>query len=147
MYITIIFNFQSWMTNVHQIALANALQVSFVNLEEKEEDIGVEPARDAPHQRLRQLVLLERGQVMHSGNGPTRATVFLRYERKHFDILEQCQADDKSAMYVWDLEATVTYFRVVRVAKDHACGWTSTAHVLNQAKVPIPAALQAPNDE
>ena len=134
---------------MHQIGLANELQVSFVNLEEKEkaEDSSVEPARDAPAQRLRQLVLRERGQVMHSGNGPTVATVFLLYDKNHFDILEQCQADDKSAMYVWDLEATVTYFRLVRVPKDHACGWTSTARVLNQAQVPIPAALQAPKDE
>jgi hypothetical protein len=132
------------MTNVHQQSLAEKLEVSFVNLEEKHD------MADLLHNpNLKELVLRPVGQVLHPGAGPAKTTIFTRYQDNHFDLLEACQENDPDVSHVWDLQAEETYFRLQRVPKDHACGWTCIARGLNQAKVPVPLDLQkpAPSDE
>jgi hypothetical protein len=132
------------MTNVHQQCLAEKLEVSFVNLEEKYD------MEDLLHNtKLKELVLRPVGQVLHPGAGPAKTTIFTRYQNNHFDLLEPCQENDADVSHVWDLQAEATYFRLKRVPKDHACGWTCIARGLNQAKVPVPLDLQkpAPSDE
>ena len=131
------------MTNVHQKALADRLHCSFVNLEvQSNADVDVEPGKKQVHQ----LILNSRGQVMHSGDGKTQATIFLLYHNNHFDLLEECagETSDSEMLYAWDMEVHSLRFRLQAVAKDHACGWTSTARALNLARLPCPADLQAP---
>ena len=129
------------MTNVHQKALADRLRCSFVNLE-VQSNADVDPGKKQVHH----LILNSRGQVMHSGGGNTQATIFLLYHNNHFDLLEECAGEttDSEMLYVWDMEVQSMQFRLHAVAKDHACGWTSTARALNLARVPCPADLQAP---
>ena len=127
------------MTTVHQNTLGENLQCSFVNLEEKKCDV--------PTNGVRHLVLEARGQLMHSGHGNTKATIFLLHRDSHFDLLEVCQQDDPTAAYVWDLETQQTYFRLYCVPKDHACGWSCTARALNLAGVVVPAHLRAPTEK
>ena len=130
------------MTSVHQMALAERLHVSFVNLEYAQMvgDDNVAPGKT----QLRELKLTPRGQIMHSGAGATQATIFLLYRDVHFDLLEVCAAESAEVAYVWDNEVEQMYFRLHQVPKDHACGWTSTARALNLARVPCPVELQAP---
>jgi hypothetical protein len=125
------------MTSTHQKALAEELHISFVNLEEKGD---VAPNIKGP----KELKLLPRGQIMHSGVQETVVTVFTRYMDNHFDLLQKCEADDPQMVYAWDLGAEISYFRLKCVPKDHACGWTCTAQVLNSARVPIPVAFREP---
>ena len=125
------------MTSAHQKALAEELHISFVNLEEK---------GDVAHtsKGQKELKLLPRGQIMHSGAQETVVTVFNRYMDKHFDLLQECKADDPHMVYAWDLGAEISYFRLNCVPKDHACGWSCTARALNLARVPIPVAFREP---
>ena len=127
------------MTNVHQRALANKLGISFVNLEEM-----VYALDNSDSTKVKVLVLQVRGQIMHEGEGAPKATIFTRYRESHFDLLEVCQGNDADVTHVWDLEAERTYFQLVRMPKDHACGWSCTARKLNEARVPVPAAMQKP---
>ena len=130
------------MTTVHQMALAERLHISFVNLECAQVREGDDVAPDKP-QRC-DLKLTPRGQIMHSGAGATQATVFLLYRENHFDLLEVCAAESAEVAYVWENEVDPMFFRLYQVPKDHACGWTSTARALNLARVPCPVELQAP---
>jgi len=127
------------MTNVHQQCLAEKLEVSFVNLEEKEHNESL-----LHNTKLKELVLRPVGQVLHPGPGPAKTTIFTRHRDNHFDLLETCPENDPDVSHKWDLQAEVTYFRLQRVARDHACGWTCTARGLNKAKVPVPFELQKP---
>ena len=130
------------MTTVHQMALAELLHVSFVNLEYAQVQGDDDVVLGKPQRR--ELKLTPRGQIMHSGAGATQATIFLLYRDNHFDLLEVCAAESAEVAYVWDNEVESMFFRLYQVPKDHACGWTSTARALNLARVPCPAEFQAP---
>ena len=116
------------------MALASELRVAFVNLEA----LPSQTLGDIP-----QLTLQERGQVMPPGSDSTALTIFTKWNGTHFDLLFPCEPEDEEVAYTWPLSDAL-FFKIVRLAPDHACGYTATSLALNAARIALPLQFREP---
>ena len=127
------------MTSTHLRRLSDKLNVSFIVLE-------VGSASEGESEGPIMVQLTEKGQILAAGDIPSRATIFLLYNNNHFDVLVPVPATTSTIHYKWDHPEPVEpkFFKLSRMAKDHACGWSAVAVSLNTANVPIPKEYKEP---
>ena len=135
---------ESWLSNVVMQAYANEFKIAFINLTESNSQKG------GPGATKIQLSLTLRGQIMPYGAthqpGSTASTIYTHWDGWHFGLLVPCPETDPHAEFEWDQEAHSTWFHLLRMPKDHACGYHTIAAALNGNGTRVPLEFQPPTN-